>query len=275
MLESRLENAGDRRARIDLLHTIAWLVQLEEREKARAYAEEAYALSTRDEFADNPYPLGLAGSLRTLASLNNDTGDYATALSQSLQALEVLDTCVDQTSEADLVRLHLLGVVSWTYRCLGEYVTATEYAIAGQKLAHAVGEQQRETGMLNILSVIYAESDDLAAALEIGQKVVEDCRVRGHVQGECIALNNLAMTYLELGDGEEALAAARESLRMARKYGVEVVALTALSTLGEIYLGLEQYDAAEETLSRALARKQHRPCPYLPARRPWRASRCS
>ena len=252
-LEAQLEKATDPRTRIDLLHEIAWAVLLNDPEKGRSYAERAYEFSSSGEFEQEPYLPGLAGSLRSLISLNADAGNYDLALSQSLQALGILKEIPDEKIEINPIRVNVFGVVSWTYRCLGDYAVSAEYAMKGLKLAQAIGERRYETGLLNVLSVIYAESNDLAAALEVGQKVVQYCREGGNVRGESIALNNLAMTYLELGSGEDALATCKESLRLAREHGIEAVVLTAQSTLGEIYLGIKDFAKAEESLLRALS----------------------
>ncbi|MCB9420665.1 MAG: tetratricopeptide repeat protein [Ardenticatenaceae bacterium] len=248
-LEAQLKTATDQQTRIDLLHEIAWVVHLSDPVKGLRYAEQAYELSSR---GDLPYLTGLAGSLRSLIAFNTDTGDYSQALSQSLQALEILEKIPDEKIETRRIKIDVLGVVSWTYRCLGDYAVSAEYAMKGLKIAKTIGERQYESGPLNILSVIYAESNDLSAALEVGQKFVQYCHEDGNIRGESIGLNNMAMTYLELGNGEQALATCQQSLRLAQENGIEGVIITALSTLGEIYLGIENLVSAEEYLLQAL-----------------------
>ena len=252
-LEAQLEKATEQRTRIDLLHEIAWAIHLHDQEKGHGFAEQAYELSSSGAFEQKPYLPGLAGSLRSLAALNNDAGNYDLALSQSLRALEILESTPDEKIEISRMKIDLLGVASWAYRSLGDYVVSAECAIKGLKLAQTIGGRRYETGMLNVLSVIYAESNDLTAALEVGQRVLQYRREEGNVRGESIALNNLALTYLELGNGEEALATCKESLRLARENGIEAMALTAQSTLGEIYLGIRDFAKAEESLLQALS----------------------
>jgi diguanylate cyclase (GGDEF)-like protein len=257
-LEAQLNSAKDQRARIDVLNELAWTIHLNNQEKAQGLAEQAYELASSGEFEKEPYTFGLAGSLRCLASLNNDAGNYDTALKQSLRALEILEDNQGGKPEINIMILDVLGVISWTYRSFGDYGTAVEYALKALKAAQAKGDRQHESGMLNILSVIYAESNDLNEALEIGQKVLQTCRELGHVRGESIALNNLALTYLELGDGSKALEACQESLRLAQEHGIDAVAVTALSTIGEVYLGIKEFAKAEEYLLQALAlSRQH------------------
>jgi tetratricopeptide (TPR) repeat protein len=252
-LEAQLANAVEQRTKIDLLHELAWAIHLNDQEKGLRFAQQAYDSASSGQFAEHPYLLGVAGSLRTLAALNKDAGKYDLALAQSMEGLALLERIPDEANAVNHIKINLIGLLSWVYRSLGDYVTATEYALRGLTLANAMGERRYEAGMLNILSVIYAEANDLPAALETGQKVLHYCREEGNVRGESIALNNLAMTYLELGDGEQALTVCAQSLRVARDHGIEGVALTALSTMGEIYLGIGDLVRAEATLLQALA----------------------
>ncbi len=124
----------------------------------------------------------------------------------------------------------------------------------GLKLAQEYSERVREAGLLNILSVIYAESHDLQSALKIGLEVVQAQRELGHITGECIALNNLALTYLDLGDGSSALKTIKESLEIAQEHQLETVEITAYTTFGEIYIGIKDFVNAELALQNALAR---------------------
>ncbi|MEZ4592771.1 MAG: tetratricopeptide repeat protein [Chloroflexota bacterium] len=257
-LEAQLEQATDQKTKIDLLHELAWKLTLQDAPKAYHLARQAYDLSSGGEFEKTPYLPGIMGSLRSLIALNTDAGNYNQALTYSLQAVDILDKISDEHVENNLIKVDVLGTVSWTYRCLGEYAISAEYALRGLKIAQSTGARQYEAGVLNILSVIYAESNDLTAARQVGQEVVEYCREAGNFRGESIALNNLAMTYLEMGDGQQALAVCKESLQLAQDHGLEKVVITALSTLGEIYLGLDDLVNAERYLLQTLhlAREQ-------------------
>lgn len=257
-LEAQLIGIKDQGEKIDVLNELAWTISLNNQEKARGLAEQAYELASSSEFEKEPYMLGLAGSLRCLAALNNDAGNYDTSLTQSLRALEILESLQGGKSEINLMMIDVLGNISWTYRSFGDYGAAVEYTMRALKAAQAVGDRPRESRMLNVLSVIYAKSNDLNAALDIGQKVLQSYRELGDVRGESIALNNLALTYLELGNGPKALETCQESLRLARKNEIDKVAVTALSTMGEVYLGIKDYANAEDYLLQALAlSRQH------------------
>jgi diguanylate cyclase (GGDEF)-like protein len=252
-LEAQLNNTTDQRARVDILNELAWVINLEDQEKARNLAEQAYELASSGEFEEEPYLLGVVGSLRSLAALSNDAGNYDVSLSQSLRALDILERISNGRPETSIMMIDILGIISWTYRSYGDYGVAAEYGMKALGLAQAMGDRRREAGLLNVLSVVYAESNNLTAALEMGQKVLQIHHELGYMKGESIALNNLALTYLELGNVAQALEACQESLRLARLNGIDTMALTALSTMGEVYLGIKDLNRAEEYLLQALA----------------------
>lgn len=255
-LESRLQSATDPKERIDILNELSWVLNLGGPDRSRAFAEQAYQLSTSGVFEKEPYLLGIASSLRSIAALNNDAGKYELALSQSLQAIEFLDGIKTRNSKIDENKIDLFGNLSWTYRSFGDYDLAAEYGMKGLRLAQETQDLRHETRMLNILSVIYAEAENLDAALEMGLNVVECQRELRYFPGESIALNNLALTYLDMGDGEKALSACQESIRIAREHDLKTVETTALSTLGEIYIGIQDLVNAEKNLLDALAQSR-------------------
>ncbi|HAX70877.1 MAG TPA: hypothetical protein DCY14_14790 [Anaerolineae bacterium] len=253
-LDARLQSATDPKARIDILNELSWVLNLGNPDRSRSLAEQAYELSKSGVFEKEPYLFGIASSLRSLAALNNDAGNYELALSQSLQAVEFLDRTKTRNTEIDENKIDLFGNLSWTYRCFGDFDLATEYGTKGLRLAQETLNLHRETRILNILSVIYAEAENIGVALEMGLKVVQRQRELGYFPGESIALNNLALTYLDMGDGEKALSVCQESIRLAREHHLETVETTALSTLGEIYIGIHDLINAEKTLLDVLTR---------------------
>lgn len=252
-LEAQLRNATDQSTRINALHELAWVLHLDDRARAKSLITQAYELCSTGEFEEKPYSLGLAGCLRTFAAMSNDAGNYDAALQESLRALDILEGIQDQDAQKSAITINVFGNLSWTYRSLADYGTAVEYAMRGLKIAQATADRQSELGMQNLLSVIYAESNDLQMALQMGLEIQQQSHERGLTRAESIALNNLALTYLDMGNGVQAVEAGQESLRIAREHGIDEVVITALSTLGEVYLGIQDYDQAKSHLLSALA----------------------
>jgi diguanylate cyclase (GGDEF)-like protein len=252
-LEAQLNTVTDLRTRIDLLNELSWKLRLVNKEKTRVLAEEAYQLVSSNQFAVTPYLPGLIACLRVLSAINNSSGAYNQALSQSLRAMELLGQISEDSPQTRSLMSDVLGNISWTYRSYGDYGIAVEHCTKGIKIAQELGDLKREARLLSTLSVIYAEANDLTAALEIGKKSLARYQEDGYVNGECVALNNLAMTYHDLGENTKALETGQECLRLARENSIDVVILTALNTLGEIYLGIKDFARAKEYLLQALS----------------------
>ena len=261
-LEALLQDVTDRCARVDRLNQLAWGGRLDDPARARHLCEVAFELATTGEFADQPYSIGIAGSLRTQAFLHNDVGNYSEALQQSLRALELLQDAADTEAEAHGILIDVLGTMSWTYRNYSDYAAAVEYGMRALGIAQQQNDQERQARLLNILGNIYADSNDLNTALEMSERALRLYREMALVYGECVVLNNLALTYLQRGDGAKALEACHESLRIAQAHDIASVAMTAQSTLGEIYLGIQEFTRAEAELSLALSRSRERGARY-------------
>ena len=78
--------------KIDLLNELAWLLSDTDLKRAYALAETAYTLANADQGDEQPYPIGLAYSLRTQGFLNMRFDHYPLALTQLLQALPLVET---------------------------------------------------------------------------------------------------------------------------------------------------------------------------------------
>lgn len=260
--DAPLGNSAAPRAEIDFLNQRAWERRLDAPEQSRVLAEQAQQLSTSGEFAAEPYVLGLIASLRTLGFFYNDIGDFNLALTQSLQALQLLERAPTTATETQPLLIDVFGNISWTYRSYGDYALAAEYGMRGLKLAKELGDLLRQARLLNSMSNVYAESNDLAASLSMGEMALEHYRTLGFVDGESVVLNNLALTWLQLGNRDKALETCRASLRLAREHRVAAVELTAASSLGEIYLGIGEYAQAETHLLQALTLARERGARY-------------
>lgn len=261
-LETVLSDITEPRARVDRLNQLAWDGRLDDSKRSARFAALAHEASTSGEFARAPYLLGIAASLRTQAFLHNDVGNYTEALTTSLRSLELLGGEASGDPESGPIVIDVLGNISWTHRCYGDYAAAGEYGMRALGMAEERGDRLRQARLLNILGNIYADSNDLEAALQMGERSLRHYRDLGLRDGESVVLNNLALTYLELGNGAKALEACRESLRIADEGDLASVHLTALSTLGEIYLGIKDFVQAEAFLNQALALSRERGARY-------------
>ncbi len=261
-LDAVLREITDPGARVDHLNDLAWEGRLDDSQRSARLARVAYEWSMSGDFEATPYNLGIASSLRTQAFLHNDVGNYTEALTDSLRSLDLLGDTANIQPENGPIVIDVLGNISWTHRCYGDYAVAAEYGMKALGLAEERGDRLRQARLLNILGNIYADSNDLEAALQMGERALRLYRDLDLRDGESVALNNLALTYLELGHSEKALDACRESLRIAQEGGFASVHLTALSTLGELYLGIKDFGQAEACLNLALSLSRERGARY-------------
>lgn len=232
---------------IDRLNADAWEVRYQDGERTRTLSERAQELSTTGVFATFPYQSGLGASLRNLAYLSVNNAEYDLALSQSLQAFELLDAAGALAAKTDV-----LCNICWTYRGFGDYSLALDYGVKALALAQEIGDSMRVARVLDVIANIHAEMNNLDQALSMGQKALGLCRELENKDGESVALNNLALTYLQLGDRANALDSGLESLRIAQEHKIEAMVFTATSTVGEIYLGLDDYHRAVDYQQQAL-----------------------
>lgn len=230
------------------MNELAWQLRYQDRARLRSLSEEAQTLATTGPFAAEPYARGLAASLRNLGHLNSNTGDYHLALTQSLQAFNL----IKDAHEPD-IKTDVLMNLCWTYRGFGDYGVALEYALSALQSAQALGDRSREGEVLNTMSGVYAESKSLDHSINTYRKALYLFQELADKQGESLVLNNLALTHLQAGDCRAALAESLSSLDIARVNHLTSIELTALGTVGEVYLGMDDLSRAHAYLQRALA----------------------
>ena len=63
-------------------------------------------------------------------------------------------------------------------------------------------------------------------------------------RGEFFALNNIAMIYHLIGEADNALTYGHKSLKVANEAGLDIIKVKILDTLGEIYIGANEYETA-------------------------------
>jgi len=256
-LETKQNSVTDLRTQIDRLNEMAWEARYNDRDRSRALSEQAYGLATTGPFPAEPYQHGLAVSLRNLSFLNSQIGNYDSALSQSLQAFDILESGSDLASQVDV-----LSTLSWVYRGFGDYGIALDYAMKALRLAKEIDDRAREATVLDVIGNIDSESNNLDQARTAYDQALQLFQELGEKYGECLVLNNLALTYLQLNENANAVKTSLESLRLAQENGLSALVLTASGTVGEVYLGTEDYGQAILYLQQALSIARERQVSY-------------
>ena len=187
-----------------------------------------------------------ASTLKTIADMHQHQGKYAQAMGELLEVLRIYKSI-------GFRYLHytydLLAHVYWV---TGNHAHALPYALAAVESAKATGD----TLQLNYFSMrvghIYRDLGLYQQALESYQKLL------GKLQAQNAGFNvtgmyifNINRSLLALNRPGQALAFLRQALRKSPPEGPDDESYAAFA-LGETYLALKEYPAAERHLLKAL-----------------------
>ncbi|MCK5056435.1 MAG: tetratricopeptide repeat protein [Candidatus Aminicenantes bacterium] len=88
--------------------------------------------------------------------------------------------------------------------------------------------------------------------IEYSEEAIQLSREMNHQQGEGIALKNMGMGNLELGDNENSFKNSRKALKIFEKIGDKKNIADSLTSIASIYLNLSQYDRALDNFLKSL-----------------------
>lgn len=232
---------------IDDLNHMAWKLRIGQKERAYELCTQASALASTGEFALEPYHLGLAASLATMAIVNADCGKPDKAIAQCIEALSLLK---------DLPPVPVLSDVwiamAWIHIYLGNYPVALDYGIKALNLARDLTDQHREAWALDAAASSYGASGDAESSMSMHHEAVTIFREIGDAEGQARTLNNMACTLLESGQFDEALQASLQSLQLARQTEMQAEIVIFAGTVGDILIEKGEYQRAEEYIRMGL-----------------------
>jgi diguanylate cyclase (GGDEF)-like protein len=252
VLEDKLNDVTDLRTKIDVLNDLAWELRDTDPTRSRSLSEEAYELATSGEFSEQPYPQGVAASLRSLSRANRRASNLNLALSQSFQALTFLERVPPSVVKADV--LQGIGI---SFSNLGNHAEGLEHCFKALKLVQTLGDREREASVRGAIGAIYTRTGDLEESLRTFEGVLRLNRELDQKTGEALTLNNRAMSYLGLSKYDDALTSSLQALQLAQESGFSALVTTATGTVGEVFVAMENYRQARHYLQQylALARK--------------------
>ncbi|NWG18135.1 MAG: tetratricopeptide repeat protein [Chloroflexi bacterium] len=228
---------------VTTLNTQAWALRTQDAAQARTLAEQAFSLSSAAGFDE-----GLADSLRTLAWLNMEAGQFAEALPQALRALQLYEPVGQTEKKADI-----LIVLSQIYSRLENYSTALDYGLQVLTLCRRHGYVHHEALIYQILGTAYSMFGSPNEALRYFQMGMEISSRLDDNTMRARAYNNLAYFYCRMQRYAEALEPALEALKLLDKIESLSIKSATLHTLGAIYAGLEDYPQALSYLQAGMA----------------------
>ena len=187
-LESKIESAKTAQQKIDAINALAWELRDTDIEKVVSLSQEADHLSTTGDFFEAPYQKGVADSLRNMGIMNQRSGNYYEALSNSLEALSTYQLLEDIQGQIEAYTI--LGAV---YDHLGNYSEALFYGLKGLSLSEEIQDHSGTANINKNIGVIYNKIGEYDKELEMYQKSLKLYKQIEDSRGEAITLNNMAM----------------------------------------------------------------------------------
>ncbi len=230
----------ERRARVDELNAEANSLRWLDYDRLRVLAEESFELACQKDSDGNPYPYGMASALSLLAERNCTVGEWNTALSETSQALALLDA------------LPLTPVVGWLYQTigwtnyqLGDYVQALDNLERALRVAEETDDRSLEAYVLDRIASVQGSAGQLQISLETHERSLAMHRELDDRLGEARALNNLAYTYMDMGKLDAARGSATRALALTLEIGSDHLLAGVYDTLAEVELRSGKLDEAE------------------------------
>ena len=213
-----------------------------------SFSEQAFELACQIDAGGEQYSYGMAAALSHLAYRNSSIGEWDAALSETSQALALLEPGLPSTVLGEVYQS-----IGWSHYCMGDYTQALEHLMAALRVAEEVEDASLQAYMLDAIGAVQASSSHADAAVECQQRALRMHRELGDETGEALVLNNMAYTYADLNDTERALSAALAALDFATKENREYFLMAVLDTVAYVQYKIGRLDEAESYSQRALA----------------------
>ena len=192
--------------------------------------------------------------------LDDDRRRAKVGLRRSHRAMRMADwAAMERTAQDSLLhaqraaidgpRLSALRMVAEAKIRQGAIEAGRAIAMQGLAEARGLGLREAEASMLHVLGVAGSFEGDLMGGLAMQQQLLAMDREGGNLYLKAVGFTNLGMSWLDVGDFEQARATLEQSLKLLQAIGERTVKSAALAVLSSLEL-LEGH----ETRALALAR---------------------
>jgi len=245
VLEEQVHRSTSQKERIDALNELAWELRMNKPEQVYELCNEAEKLSHSGEYSSHPYEQGLAASLVSQAFVDTYAGNLETSVSKCLQAVALLG---DPHSH---IGIRIWFTLGWTSFFLGDYPAALENGLKALDLARELGDQLHEAWALDAVASFHTITGDTVEAVSLHEKALKKFRSLHDTLGEMRALNNFAVSLLEMQDYVRAYEEGLKSFQFARESNVEADIGNNACTLVDILIKMGRLEEAETYLDEA------------------------
>jgi diguanylate cyclase (GGDEF)-like protein len=142
--------------------------------------------------------------------------------------------------------------MGWARFSQGNFVEAIEVLVKAMRIAEAIGDRTAMAKSLDTMGSVHEVSGHPTDALEEHLRAMEIYKDEHDDVNLALARNNLAYTYLSLGDNESALSSAKASLDYVSAQGLRHIQVAMLDTVAAVYLAMGDLDTALEYSKRGL-----------------------
>jgi diguanylate cyclase (GGDEF)-like protein len=246
-----------RRAQADDLYRQARAIRQHDYPRLKELAERSLELASQTDEGGEQYRRGMAAALSMLAYHSAIAGFTEPALSQSSQALALLDQLESSTILGDIY-----FAMGWARLFGGDFAEAIVVLTEAERIAEELGDRGAQAYALDTMANVYAISGHPEDALEGHLRALAIQEELGDGLSVALVRNNLAYTYLELEDYAAALDSAETAFAFIAENGHEHIEMAVLDTLASVFLAMNELDAAlvnaQRGLELARARDSHR-----------------
>lgn len=230
--------------RIDQLNKEAWAVHITQPKSGLELANEAKSLSEQ-----YSYQKGLAYALRNIGVSNRYLSNLETALSHSIQALEMFVEMEDKDGEAQAYVS--IGAI---YYYMGDYERSLDYFLKGLNNNEEIGNREAQAYALNGAGYVYSILGDHKKGIEFLQRALSLSRevsVSADLQPR--VLESIATVYLNDEQMDKAYETYLESLQLSEQTSQKVMKGDALFGIGDVFLRQNRYTDSKKYFLKSLS----------------------
>ncbi|WP_299163348.1 adenylate/guanylate cyclase domain-containing protein [uncultured Eudoraea sp.] len=217
------------------------LIQTEELEEAKAYADQAIALANQLDFKK-----GKAYALKNIGIAEYYQSNYKEVLNYWTQSLQTFEAIQDTLGIANLALN--LGVVFYDQ---GSHARALDYYLQSLSFSEKLGDPVRITSALVNIGSVYTELNDYDKAINYYEQVEPYLATLKNIQLQSAYLWGLGEVYSKKGDHENALKYYNEALVINKNTSDYAHILTAIGKeerqIGNVQKAIEYFDLAFKT----------------------------
>jgi tetratricopeptide (TPR) repeat protein len=236
-LKSVLKRTKQDTERVNILNALSReLIRNNLDSAANVYAKNALDISEKIDFIK-----GKATVYRLKGFISEDQSNYAEALKNHLQSLEMAEEINDKEQIS-----YAYTNIGNIYLTQGNYPEALKYQLQSLKIDEKAGNKMGMGITYGNIGLIYYYQGNYAEALKNQQQSLEMNKASGNKNGIAMAYGNAGIAYQALKNYSAALESQLQSFRMAEEIGDKGGQANTLANIASIYSDEGNYQKALE-----------------------------